>query len=165
MFNKTLILALVALTTASCSGKMSQDNAATNVKKSTTREIIAENNAAESRKEESAKGERVVFFDTDKFFLTNKAKETLNNEVLIWMKESPKMNVVIKGYCDERGTAAHNKKLGKNRAEAVKKYLVENGIKSSRVKTVSYGSSDPVDAGHDEKAWAKNRHAVTISAQ
>ena len=65
MFNKTLILALVALTTASCSGKMSQDNAATNVKKSTTREIIAENNAAESRKEESAKGERVVFFDTN----------------------------------------------------------------------------------------------------
>ena len=43
-------------------------------------------------------------------------------------------------------------------------YLVNLGIKKKRIKTVSYGKEKPLDPGHDEAAWAKNRrdHFVVI---
>ncbi len=67
--------------------------------------------------------------------------------------------VVIEGHCDERGTAEYNMALGQRRAQETKKYLVNLGIKESRIKTISYGEERPLDPGHNEDAWAKNRRA------
>ncbi|MEN6624337.1 MAG: OmpA family protein [Smithella sp.] len=65
--------------------------------------------------------------------------------------------IVVEGNCDERGTAEYNMALGQKRAQEAKKYLVNLGVKGSAIKTVSYGKEKPVDPGHDEEAWAKNR--------
>ena len=65
--------------------------------------------------------------------------------------------LMIEGNCDERGTEEYNRALGERRALAVRKELVKLGIDRSRVFTKSYGKDKPLDPGHDESAWAKNR--------
>jgi peptidoglycan-associated lipoprotein len=73
------------------------------------------------------------------------------------MKRAPAAVVRISGNCDERGTEEYNLALGQERADAAKAYLVQLGIPAGRVTTVSYGKDHPVDLGHSETAWAKNR--------
>ncbi len=68
-------------------------------------------------------------------------------------------NVTIEGHCDERGTSEYNMALGERRAQSAKKFLMNLGIAGSRLNTVSYGKERPLDPGHDESAWAKNRRA------
>jgi peptidoglycan-associated lipoprotein len=65
--------------------------------------------------------------------------------------------LMIEGNCDERGTDEYNRSLGERRALAVRKELVKRGIDPMRVFTKSYGKDRPVDSGHDESAWSKNR--------
>jgi peptidoglycan-associated lipoprotein len=65
--------------------------------------------------------------------------------------------LLIEGNCDERGTEEYNRSLGERRALAVRKELVKHGIDPMRVFTKSYGKDRPVDPGHDESAWSKNR--------
>ena len=103
-----------------------------------------------------------VYFAYDSARLTHKARKALKKDVVKELKNS-KAKILIEGHCDERGTNKYNLALGKARANAVKKFLVRKGIKSSRIKTVSYGELRPVDTGHNEESWAKNRRAVTIT--
>ena len=67
--------------------------------------------------------------------------------------------LVVEGHCDERGTAEYNLALGEKRAMEAAKYLVNLGIEKERIRTISYGKEMPLDKGHDEAAWAKNRRA------
>ncbi|MDE0179549.1 MAG: OmpA family protein, partial [Gammaproteobacteria bacterium] len=67
--------------------------------------------------------------------------------------------VNIEGHCDERGTREYNLALGERRSEAVRRYLISAGVRSTQIETVSFGEERPVDPGHDESAWAKNRRA------
>jgi peptidoglycan-associated lipoprotein len=68
-------------------------------------------------------------------------------------------NVTVEGHCDERGSEEYNLALGERRAEAVKRYLADLGVSSSRLSTVSFGESRPAVQGHDESAWRYNRRA------
>jgi peptidoglycan-associated lipoprotein len=152
---KNISMFLVALSLASCCKMTRLDNSFSD-KKAT---LATQEEAIEMSYE---KEEKVIYFGKSSFTLDTKSELVLDEKVLGWLKENSKIKVVVEGHCDERGTAAYNKKLGKKRAEAVKKYLVKNGIESSRIKVVSHGFSKPVDTGHDESAWEKNRRAVTI---
>lgn len=97
-----------------------------------------------------------IYFDFDKSNIRPDAREVLKANADYFLKNSSAA-VVIEGHCDERGTAEYNMALGQRRAEEAKKYLVNLGVKESKMKTVSYGKERPVDPGHDEAAWAKNR--------
>jgi len=99
-----------------------------------------------------------VYFDFDRSSLTPRAKSTLDTNARI-LKARGDVDVVVSGHCDERGTDEYNRALGARRAETVKSYLSNAGVGGSRLKTVSYGEDEPVDSGHDEAAWAKNRRA------
>jgi peptidoglycan-associated lipoprotein len=66
-------------------------------------------------------------------------------------------NVVVEGHCDERGTNEYNLALGARRAGEAMKYFVELGVDAKRIKTISYGEEKPLDPGHNDEAWAKNR--------
>jgi peptidoglycan-associated lipoprotein len=66
---------------------------------------------------------------------------------------------LVEGHCDERGTVEYNLALGERRATASYNYLVSLGIPASRLKTISYGKEFPLDPGHTEGAWARNRRA------
>jgi peptidoglycan-associated lipoprotein len=101
---------------------------------------------------------RDVNFEFDRYSLTDEAKATLD-ELAQALKASPGFVVTIEGHADERGTVEYNLALGEQRAQAAKSYLVSLGIDAGRVDTVSYGEQRPVDAGHDELAWAINRRA------
>ena len=73
------------------------------------------------------------------------------------MKTALPNKLLIEGHCDERGTEEYNRSLGERRALAVREYLVRLGIQASRIRTISYGFDRPVDNGHNEAAWSKNR--------
>jgi peptidoglycan-associated lipoprotein len=70
--------------------------------------------------------------------------------------------LLIEGHCDERGTEEYNRSLGERRALALREALGKDNIDPMRVKTISYGKDKPVDPGHDESAWAKNRRGEFI---
>jgi peptidoglycan-associated lipoprotein len=65
--------------------------------------------------------------------------------------------LLIEGNCDERGTEEYNRALGERRALAAREALAKLGVDPMRIRTISYGKDKPVDPGHDEAAWAKNR--------
>lgn len=96
-----------------------------------------------------------VYFNYDQYTLTPEAQAAAqyNAEIL---KRSPQLALLLEGHCDERGTAEYNLALGERRSRSVAEYLSTLGI-GNRMSTVSYGSELPVDPGHNEAAWAKNR--------
>lgn len=69
----------------------------------------------------------------------------------------PRLEIRIAGNCDERGSDEYNLALGERRAAAAKRYLVAHGVAAARIGIVSYGEEHPLDPGHNEGAWAKNR--------
>ena len=73
------------------------------------------------------------------------------------LQKHPQYKLVVEGHCDERGSEMYNLALGQRRADAVKKFLVNLGVNSNRIQTISYGEEKPVDPRHNEEAWAKNR--------
>lgn len=97
-----------------------------------------------------------IYFDFDKSSIRPDARETLKANADYILKNKA-AGIVVEGHCDERGTAEYNMALGQKRAQEAKKYLVNLGVKGSSIKTVSYGKERPIDPGHDEDAWAKNR--------
>ncbi len=97
-----------------------------------------------------------IRFDFDKFDLTPPSRETLK-KMADTMLANKNVTITIEGNCDERGTAEYNLALGEKRATSAAKYLVSLGVDQGRIKTISYGKERPLDPGHDEEAWAKNR--------
>ena len=101
---------------------------------------------------------QMVHFDFDKFFIREDAKPTLEANAK-WLKQFETVRILIEGHCDERGTEEYNLALGEKRAKSTLDYLVSLGIPASRMTTVSYGKSSPLDEGHNEIAWQKNRRS------
>jgi len=99
-----------------------------------------------------------IHFDFDKSFIREDAKPALQ-KVAETLKKNPGASLLIEGHCDERGTAEYNMALGERRATSSKSYLVSLGVKGGALSTVSFGKEKPVDPGHNEEAWAKNRRA------
>jgi peptidoglycan-associated lipoprotein len=99
---------------------------------------------------------QTVYFDFDKYNLRADARAALDHNFQL-LQEFPDVIIKIEGHCDERGTVEYNLSLGEKRAQAAKTYLVTAGISADRIQTISYGKERPVDPGHNEAAWAKNR--------
>jgi len=102
-----------------------------------------------------------IHFDFEKYDIRIGDEEILKENAAL-LKKSPKMKIQIEGHCDERGTVEYNLALGERRANNTKKYLISLGITSNRISTISYGKERPLDPGHNEEAWAKNRRAHTV---
>ena len=97
-----------------------------------------------------------IYFDFDASNIRSDQQPTLSNNARL-LSEYKTVTLQIEGNCDERGTNEYNVALGQRRADAAKDFLIAYGIDRSRISTVSYGEERPVDSGHDETAWAKNR--------
>ncbi|MFP3944490.1 MAG: peptidoglycan-associated lipoprotein Pal [Alphaproteobacteria bacterium] len=102
-----------------------------------------------------------VFFALDSSSLDAADREALQRQVA-WLQEYPQVMVTVEGHCDERGTREYNLALGARRANAVKNYLVSQGVDPSRITTISYGKERPVDPRSTEAAWRVNRRGVTV---
>lgn len=109
-------------------------------------------------------GLKTVFFPYDSSKLDSQAKADLKGNAA-WMKKNTSVKMQIEGHCDNRGTIEYNLGLGERRANAVKNYLISQGIPASRLNTISYGEEKPLVSGEDEDAWSKNRRANFVPAQ
>jgi peptidoglycan-associated lipoprotein len=99
-----------------------------------------------------------IHFDFDKSSLTPAAQAVLRDKAAYLMANTD-VSVIIEGHCDERGTNEYNMALGDRRAGSAKSFLVDLGIASGRLTTISYGEEKPVDSASNEAAWTKNRRA------
>ncbi len=105
-----------------------------------------------------------VFFATNSSDLTTASRDTLRKQA-DWMKANDKINVVLEGHADERGTREYNLALGEKRANTAKDYLLTYGISTKRISVISYGKEKPVNSASTPLAWSQNRRAVTIKAK
>lgn len=115
--------------------------------------------AKDESKERAAKGAeglQPIYFDFDKSFVRNDAKDVMKANAE-WLKANPKVKVRIEGNCDERGTKEYNQALGQRRAASAKKYLTDLGISAKRISLISYGKEKPVCSEGNETCWQKNR--------
>lgn len=103
-----------------------------------------------------------VFFDYDKALLRQEIKAKLEEDAKL-LKEHPEMKVTIEGHCDERGTAEYNLVLGNRRADAVKRYLVDLGVRSAQLSIISYGKEKPFCAERSEDCYWENRRANIVN--
>lgn len=98
-------------------------------------------------------GLSTVYFDYDSSILSEEAKDTLSAN-LNWLQNNTTVtSVELEGHCDTLGSEAYNIGLGRRRAEAVRNFLIENGISASRLSVISYGEERPFS----ETDHAKNR--------
>jgi peptidoglycan-associated lipoprotein len=107
-----------------------------------------------------------AYFDYDAHTLRKDAISTLDadsKELATILQQYPGYKLKIEGYCDERGSAEYNVALGDARAKAAKDFLVNAGVASAQLDTVSYGKENPVCTDHDESCWQKNRRVHIIA--
>ena len=105
--------------------------------------------------------EENIYFAFDSSDLSDQARLILNNNAKYLRKHSS-LTATVEGHCDDRGSEEYNIALGKRRAESVKKFLMDLGISTDRLVTISYGENKPIAAGQDETSWAKNRRAQVV---
>ena len=97
----------------------------------------------------------VFYFDFDQAILKPESRAALKTHAAR-LATSPS-NVRLVGHADERGTREYNMALGERRAQAVRDFLVLNGVNSSTLEVISYGEERPAVAMSNESAWAQNR--------
>jgi peptidoglycan-associated lipoprotein len=122
---------------------------------------MADQQAASAR---SAFENEDIYFDFDSTQLSLDAQEVLSRKAN-WLRENPEATITIEGHCDSRGTNEYNLALGEGRAESVKAFLVDLGIKPYRMIAISYGEERPIDTAQTEEAWARNRRAHFVIDQ
>ncbi|MCK9390163.1 MAG: peptidoglycan-associated lipoprotein Pal [Syntrophales bacterium] len=105
-----------------------------------------------------------IHFDFDKSAIRTPDREILKGHA-DWLTKNKDYSLTVEGYCDERGSTEYNLALGERRAMEAKKYLVGLGVDEKRLKAISYGFERPLDPGHNEAAWAKNRRAQFVPVQ
>ncbi len=98
-----------------------------------------------------------VFFDFDKSVLKSESITELNRALKV-LKEHPEIKIEIEGHTDWIGTDEYNMDLSERRADAVKTYLVKNGLEAKRIiKVTGHGESKPVDENGTDEGRAHNR--------
>ncbi len=100
-----------------------------------------------------------VLFDFDQASIKSGYEHLFNNAIKV-LKLNPGLTVEIQGHTDSRGTVTYNQNLSERRAEAVKRYLVNNGINASRLTTKGFGESHPVASNKTESGRSENRRVV-----
>jgi peptidoglycan-associated lipoprotein len=98
-----------------------------------------------------------VRFAFDSAILDDAARKGLREDAECLSRRRPAA-LLIEGHCDERGTTEYNIALGARRADVVRKYLADLGVKT-KFDTVSFGKELPVAQGAGESSWAQNRRA------
>jgi outer membrane protein OmpA-like peptidoglycan-associated protein/tetratricopeptide (TPR) repeat protein len=102
-----------------------------------------------------------IFFDLDKADLKPESSSSLKR-LHNFLLENPKVAITIIGHTDNQGNAGYNESLSLRRAESVKTFLLEKGIKDQRVDTIGKGDREPIRPNDTAENKALNRR-VTIA--
>lgn len=170
---KALTLLFTAAFLVACSGSGSKEDEAA-AEAARQAEIAAAEAAREAERQaaEAAAAEQreleqaamaagtVFYFDFDSSVLKPEAQQALDAHIAL-LKTTDE-SVRLEGHTDERGTRDYNMALGERRANAVRDYMVVNGIASYRIETISYGEEKPVAYGSGEANWSQNRRVELV---
>lgn len=105
-----------------------------------------------------------IYFDYDSSVLRGDGKKILEQAVRT-LKKNPQADILITGNCDARGSEGYNLELGKNRALAVKNFMLECGIPEQRVRIISRGKLDAIAPLNDLVGMQKDRNAHFVIAE
>lgn len=105
--------------------------------------------------------QRVVYFDLDQTNIKSEFQAQISCHAA-YLRQFPNARVTLEGNADERGTREYNLGLGERRGNAVQSALSSAGAGYAQLTVISYGEERPVDRGHDEAAWAKNRRVEIV---
>ena len=159
---KSIFLISFILISVSCSTtNVTEEAVYDSVVSSVEVSVEDDNNKADEVYDYSSKAimaNAVVYFDFDQYTLSSKSIQTLRSIAQV-MKDNKDLEITVSGHADERGTREYNLALGQRRGEAVRDYLLLNGISKNRITVKSYGEEYPLVKGSNESSWAKNRRA------
>jgi peptidoglycan-associated lipoprotein len=155
----TLLFTAALLVACSGSSKKEDDDAAA----AAAAAAQAANDAAAAQASQEQRGldeaaasfGNVFYFDFDSSNLKPEAIDALNAHIAAL--QGSDRTVRLEGHTDERGTRDYNLALGERRANAVRDYMVVNGVASYRIESVSYGEERPIAYGSGESNWSQNR--------
>jgi peptidoglycan-associated lipoprotein len=97
-----------------------------------------------------------IYFDYDTDAIRPDQQSSLQGDAQ-FLSQHPNIQFTVEGHCDERGSTEYNLALGDRRASAVKNALVQAGVATGRVKTISYGKEKPFCTESNESCWQQNR--------
>jgi len=100
--------------------------------------------------------EEMVFFDYDMSVIRADQRAKMDAKANV-LREEGAVTLRIVGHADERGSTEYNLALGMRRAQTIKEYLAGFGISPDRLQVLSMGEERPLESGHDESAWSRNR--------
>jgi peptidoglycan-associated lipoprotein len=155
--SKSKIIAVMAITgtiLAACA----PTGTSTSLRSASAAQAVAGQPSADTQYLVENVGDR-VFFATDQSNLDGSARATLRNQAA-WLNQNDGLRLTIEGHADERGTREYNLALGARRANAVRDFLISEGVSGDRLQTISYGKERPVSLCSEESCWSKNRRAV-----
>ena len=170
---KALTLLFTAAFLVACSGSGSKEDeaaaeaarqaevAAAEAAREAERQAAAAAAAEQRELEQAAMAAGTVFyFDFDSSVLKPEAQQALDAHIALLRTNDE--SIRLEGHTDERGTRDYNMALGERRANAVRDYMVVNGIASYRIETISYGEEKPVAYGSGEANWSQNRRVELV---
>ena len=105
--------------------------------------------------------ERIIYFDFDKSEIRFNDRLVLEQHAA-YLASNPQVSVRLEGHADERGSREYNLALGERRALSAKRVLNILGVDNYRINTLSYGEEMPLEYGHSETSWQRNRRVEII---
>jgi outer membrane protein OmpA-like peptidoglycan-associated protein len=120
--------------------------------------LVVDNKIEEKKEVESVKfkPEKNINFAFDSYAIQEDHKIYLL-EIATEMKKDSTLYLIVSGHTDNVGDKSYNLELSKKRANAVKKYLIKNGVNSNRIIAEGYGFSKPIESNNTAEGRALNR--------
>jgi peptidoglycan-associated lipoprotein len=115
---------------------------------------------SESAEFQSQVGDR-VFFSEASADLGSRGRVALEAQA-VWLARHPKLSVIIEGHADDTGADTHNLAVSEQRAEVVRRRLIQMGVAPERIRTVAYGRARLIADCPAPACTAQNRRAVTV---
>ena len=104
-----------------------------------------------------------TLFDFDSSVIRADGKKKLDDEVVGKMKEYPQDEVVLlTGHADRIGSEAYNQNLSQRRADAVRAYMIDQGIEAKRIQTAAKGESEPIVSCDNVKGMVNNKNRKLV---
>jgi peptidoglycan-associated lipoprotein len=103
-----------------------------------------------------AKNMKDVWFDYDRSDIRSDQAPTAQGDAA-FLLQHPSIKVMVEGHCDDRGSEEYNLALGTNRAESLKRTLLQQGVSEDRIKTISFGKERPFCSQDNDQCWQQNR--------
>ena len=125
---------------------------------------VPDNQIARMKNFQETSNLKDIHFNFDQYGLDSNSKEVLKQNAS-YLKQNPGIKIEVQGHCDERGTNNYNIALGERRAHSTKRFLVSQGIDSSRINIISFGEEKPFCFDSNEDCWFQNRRAHFMLAK